>query len=105
PEVAPLGIAAEHRDVAPGPLPVALQDLHRRGLPRAIRAEEAEDLPAGDVERDPLDGLDAVVTLAQLTDRDGRLGHAPNYGNARSARRRRGLRELYDLDLVAGNAG
>src|SRR4029453_10784596 len=42
------GILAEHRDLAPGPGPVAFEDLDRRGLAGTVRAEEGEDLSAPD---------------------------------------------------------
>jgi len=44
---------------------------HRRGLARAVGAEEAVDLARGDVEVDPLNGLDAALELAlEAADRD-----------------------------------
>src|SRR6476620_4694569 len=39
-------VRAEHRDVALGALSVALENLDRRGLPRAVGPQEAEDLAA-----------------------------------------------------------
>ena len=63
-------VDAEHLDVATVALPVALQDLDRRRLPRAVRSEEPEDLARLDVEVDSPDGLVLAVGLAQRADRD-----------------------------------
>src|SRR4051794_4844501 len=65
------GIEAEDADVAARPVPVALEDLDRRRLPRAVRAQQPEDLAALDAEVDAADGLDALVGLAQIADFDG----------------------------------
>ena len=46
-------------------LPVALEDLDRRRLAGAVRAEQPEDLAGRDLEVDPAHRLDAVVGLAQ----------------------------------------
>jgi len=39
------GVVAEHRDIAPVTLAVALQDLHGGGLAGTVRSEQREDLP------------------------------------------------------------
>jgi len=41
---------------------------HRRGLARAVRAEESEDLTGGDVERQPIERDDGPVPAAQAVD-------------------------------------
>src|SRR5262249_35197304 len=51
--------------------PVALENLDRRRLAGAVRAEQAEDLADGDGEVDAADGLVAVVRLAEPADLDG----------------------------------
>ena len=48
------------------PGPEALQDLERRRLPGAVRAEQREHLADLDREADALDGLDRAVGLPQL---------------------------------------
>ena len=41
------------------------QHVHRGRLPRAVRAEEAEDLPGRDAQVDPVHGLDPALVLAR----------------------------------------
>ncbi len=65
------GVGAEHLDAAAVPSAVALEDLDGRRLARAVRAEEAEDLAALDVEVDPAHRLERAVRLAQAADGDG----------------------------------
>ena len=69
-----LGIEAEHRGLAAVALSIALEDLDGGRLAGAVRAEQAEDLAARDLEADPPERLVAVVGLAQTADRD-RAGH------------------------------
>ncbi len=68
--LAAAGVEAEHGDLAAVALPVALEDLDRRRLAGAVRAEQAEDLAGRDLEVDPAHRLDAVVRLAQAADGD-----------------------------------
>ena len=44
---------------------VALEDLHRRRLPRAVRSDHGHDLAGVDVEAQPAHRLDVAVRLAQ----------------------------------------
>jgi hypothetical protein len=67
------GVGAEHAHRAGVGQAVALEDLDRRGLARAVGAEEAEHLAGGDVEADAADGLRAVVGLVEVS--DGDRGH------------------------------
>jgi hypothetical protein len=67
-------ILPQDGDLAIGPRPEALEDFHRRGLARAVRAEEGEDLPAPHLEIDARDGLLTAVPLDQAADADDRLG-------------------------------
>lgn len=53
------------------PLAEALTDLDGGGLPGAVRTEERENLPFGDLEADPPDGFDFAVTLPEVFDNDG----------------------------------
>ena len=52
----------------------ALEDLDRRGLARAVRPEQPEDLARGDVEIDPVDGDQVAVALDQPANPDDRPG-------------------------------
>jgi hypothetical protein len=52
----------------------ALEDLNRRGLARAVRAEEGEDLSPSHLQIDARDRLAAAVTLNQAAHADHRLG-------------------------------
>ena len=56
--------------------PVALEDLDRGRLARAVRSEQAEDLALGYLEADPSERLDAAVGLREVGDDDG-VGHGP----------------------------
>ena len=51
------------------------QDLDRRGLAGAVRAEEPEDLPLRDRKADAAHRLDVAVALGELVDLDRRRGH------------------------------
>ena len=86
-------IEAEDADRAAGRRPEALQDLQRGGLPRAVRAEQAEHLAVADVEVHAPQHLGRAVALPQVTnlDReavrrrrpdliyDARVSHYPDY--------------------------
>jgi hypothetical protein len=50
---------------------MALQDLHGRGLSGTVRAQQCEDLPLLDGERQPVHGTKAAVLLAQPLHDDG----------------------------------
>ena len=69
-----LRVLAEHGHVAAVARPVALEDLDRRRLAGAVRAEEPEDLALGDLEAHAAQRLVGAVRLAQLV--DGDRGHA-----------------------------
>ena len=71
----PRRIDAEHRHRSGGPAAVALEDLDRGGLARAVRAEQPEDLALADVEVDPLDRLVFAVPLPETADRDDGIAH------------------------------
>jgi hypothetical protein len=79
------GIEAEHGRASAVALAVALQDLDRRRLARAVRTEEPEHLALRDVEADAVERLHVPVRLRQVRDRDrvrhGRRRYAP--GGAR----------------------
>jgi hypothetical protein len=49
------------------------QQADRRGLARAVVAEQAEDLALGDAERDAVDGAHRAVPLFEARDLDHRL--------------------------------
>jgi hypothetical protein len=51
------------------------EDADRRGLAGPVRAEEAEDRPAGDVEIDPVQRDDVPEPLAQSLDVDRGVSH------------------------------
>ena len=51
----------------------ALEDLDGRRLAGAVRAEQAEDLAAGDLEVDAVDGDEVAVALGQAADADHRI--------------------------------
>src|SRR6185436_10576369 len=71
--VAPLGVVAEHPDLASAAAPVALQDLDRCGLSGPVWTEQPVDLAGLHGEREALHGLDRAVALAEVGDLDG--GH------------------------------
>src|SRR5829696_611175 len=73
--IRPLWVDPQHAHLARIPGPIALEDLDRRGLARAIRAQEGEDLARADLEVDPPHRFEAVVGLAQALDADDRRGH------------------------------
>jgi hypothetical protein len=64
---------AEHGHLAAGAVAIALEDLDGGGLPRAVRAEEADHLAPLHAERQPADCFHVPVALAQLAHLDCRL--------------------------------
>src|SRR5260370_34643238 len=54
-------------------LPEAFEDLNRRGLTRAVRAEEGEDLSPSHLEINARDRIAAAVALNQAAHADHRL--------------------------------
>src|SRR4029078_13417293 len=62
-------------DLALAPVPVALQDLDRGRLPRAVRAHKREDLARAHLEIDDAHCLEVAIRLAQALDADHRLRH------------------------------
>ncbi len=93
--------------------PVALDDLDRRRLARAVRPEQREQLAAPHVERDPAQDLAPGIRLAQTVDDDrGRLGRrrlprpsvtrpAPKIG--RRGRARHGVIFAYCVSKSSGS--
>src|SRR5262249_10345739 len=73
------GIVPQHGYLSAGALPVALEDLYRRGLAGSVRAEQPEDLAAMDVDVDPAHGLELAVALYEVAHLDGRgrIAHGP----------------------------
>ena len=67
-------VVAENSDVAAVAAAVALQDLDRRRLARAVRPEQAEHLAGPHLEADAAERLDSVVRLGQVR-YDDRIGH------------------------------
>src|SRR5205085_4011833 len=67
-----LGVEAEDVDGPRVPAAVALEDLDRRRLAGAVRAEEAEDLAVRDLEVDAAHRLERAVRFAQSADGDCR---------------------------------
>src|SRR6266511_5241666 len=65
---------AEHGHLARVAPAVPLEDLHRRCLARAVRAEQAEDLTLCDVEINSAQRLVRAVRLPQVADED--RGHS-----------------------------
>ena len=63
-------VDAEHAHFACVGAPVALEDLDRGGLARAVRPEETEDLTGVDGERESVDGLGRAVALLERGDVD-----------------------------------
>ena len=77
-----LRIDAEHAHLAGVAGAVALEDLDRGRLARAVRSDEGEDLAGADLEIDPPHRLEAVVGLAQALDADHRLAHGTDVMDA-----------------------
>ena len=85
------GVVTEDGHLTRIALPVALEDLDRRRLARAVRTEQAVDLPFRDLEADAADGFVRAVRLSEIADDDRRCAHegkssttAPAGGNAGS---------------------
>jgi len=68
-----LCVDAEHLDGAGGRFHVVEDDVDGRGLPGAVRAEKAQDLPLVDGNIDVLEGGDATELLGDAPDVEG--GH------------------------------
>ncbi len=66
-------------DLAAVPFPQALQALDRGGLTRAVRAEDAEDLPLIDTERDSVHHGPGPVTLGEPGHLDDCCHPAPRF--------------------------
>jgi hypothetical protein len=75
-DVVPLAgnVEAVHAGGAGGGTRQRAEHVDRRALAGAVGAEEAEDLAAGDGERDAADGLDLAVGLDEGLDVDGGWG-------------------------------
>jgi hypothetical protein len=84
------GVEPEDVQIARVGAPVALQDLHERRLPGAVRTEDREHLAAADRQVDAVERLDVAVGLAQRADGDGRRGRA---GRRRRSGHFEGVRE------------
>ena len=86
---------------------VALEDLHERGLARAVGAEDGEHLPAPDVEVDAVERRrDAVVGLAQAAHAHrGRGGARHRRPGGRRARRHGDFEVVRDHAKRIGRAG
>ena len=67
----------------------SLEDLHRGGLPRSVRTEQAEDLALLDEEADSTDRFDLAVALAQVGDLDD-----VRHDSTLTAGDERGIREI-----------
>jgi len=65
-----VGIEPQHADPSGIGLAESLEDLHGGGLPGAVRAEDAEDLALGDLERDVPHRHGVAVALGQVLDLD-----------------------------------
>ena len=77
------GVLAEHEHFAGGAVAVALEDLDRGCLPRAVGPEQGEDLAAVDLQVDPGDRLDRAVPLVQTSHGD-RVGGTVGSGHGSS---------------------
>src|SRR5262249_22065410 len=86
-DAAALRVQPEHGDGAGVAVPIALEDLDRRGLARPVRSEEREDLALGHIEAEPLDRLGGSVRLPEPSDADRRQRRhaAPTTARERSA--------------------
>jgi hypothetical protein len=75
-------IDAQNAYLTPGAVAVALKNLHRGRLARAVRAEQGKGLAVRDVQVDAVDGGQAAVFLAEAAHADRRLGrirsHTPS---------------------------
>jgi len=90
-EIAPVRRGAHHLDAAeaqaagvrPGE---AGEDHQQRGLARAGRAQQGQELAAGDVEVDAVERRGAAVALDEAADLDRQRAAAPVGGHLVSAR-------------------
>jgi len=73
----PLRVEPEHADLAAIRCPQPLDALHGRGLARPVGAEDAEDLPFLNGERDVVHGHRVLVALVQLLHIDYRWHDVP----------------------------
>ncbi len=73
--VGPRGVDPEDLDYAARAGAVPLKDLDRRGLARAVGAEEGEHLARGDVQIDPAHRVHGAVGLTQPAHGDDRFPH------------------------------
>ena len=76
------GIEAEHLGPAAVLRAVALEDLDRGRLARAVRAEQRHDLARLDPEGDSSQRVARAVALAELVDLDARLHDRSGYADA-----------------------
>jgi hypothetical protein len=67
-------VVPQDRNLSLAALPEPFEDLNRRGLPCAVRAEEGEDLSPSHLEIDARDRLVTAVALNQAAHADHRLG-------------------------------
>src|SRR5262249_58048068 len=65
-------IVSEHRYLAVAALAVALEDLHRGGLARAVRSQQAEHLSPPDADVDAANRFECAVALDQIVHLDRR---------------------------------
>ncbi len=82
-----LRVVPEHRHLACRPSAVALENLDRRRLAGAVRAEQAEHLALVDVEVDPADGFEIAVGLVEAA--NGDRAHSSSTKRMRARRERR----------------
>ena len=85
-------VGAEHRHGAAVAAAVALEDLDRRRLAGAVRAEQREDLALADLEADAAQRLVPAVALAEVLDDDGLAVTARARGRRRRGTPARGRR-------------
>ena len=83
-------VVTEHGHLPVVTVAIALEDLDRRRLARAVRPEQREDLAPGDIEVHTVDCVQGAVRLAQPPDEHrrllrGRAGRGP--GPSRNKRR------------------
>ena len=81
-------VLAQHAHVAGVPGAVSLQDLHRGGLARPVRAEQGEHLARANVQVDSADRLHVAVALGQATNFH-RCRHGSNVASVRLPRHQR----------------
>ena len=90
-------IRATDRGLAAGRMRQAAEHADRSGLARPIRAEETENRPRRDREREIIDGRDLAVRLAQSLQMDGRFCHGDCEGSSSYS-----LQRLhYGIDVIS----